>query len=80
MNECTRIGPAEMGLLTCSGIYHVNVVKRPYVGILSIGDELEEPGEILRPNHIYDSSRLILTILLKQKGFIVLDFGITGEK
>lgn len=80
MNECTRIGPAEIGLLTCCDVYYVKVVKYPSIAILSIGDELEEPGEILRPQHIYDSNRLILTILLKQKGFNVLDFGITSDK
>lgn len=80
MNKHTRIGPAEIGLLTCSDIYCIRVIKHPSVGILSIGDELQELGEILKEKHIYDSNRLILSTLLKQEGFNVLDFGITSDK
>jgi len=56
-------------------------MKYPSIGILSIGDELQELGEILRAKHNYDSNRLILTTLLKQEGFNnVLDFGIANDK
>lgn len=81
LNKHTRIGPAEMGLLTYSRIYSVQVMKYPSIGILSIGNELQELGEILRAKHNYDSNRLILTTLLKQEGFNnVLDFGIANDK
>ncbi|XP_011257600.2 gephyrin-like isoform X2 [Camponotus floridanus] len=80
LNKHTRIGPAEMGLLTYFRIYYVQVIKYPSIGILSIGDELQELGEILRAKHNYDSNKLILTILLKQEGFNnVLDFGIAND-
>lgn len=79
LNKHTRIGPAEIGMLTCCGIDKVAVVKHQSVGILSIGDELEEPGKILGPEHIYDSNKLILITLLKREGFDTLNFGITND-
>lgn len=80
MDQFTRIGSTEIGLLTYCGVSKVIVIKQKLVGILSIGDELEEPGEILRLKHDYDSSRLILMTLLKQQDFDSLDFGITNDK
>lgn len=80
MNKNTRIGTAEIGILTCCGIDKVAVIKHQSIGILSIGDELEEPGKILKPGHIYDSSKLILITLLKRHGFDALNLGITNDK
>ncbi|XP_070170928.1 gephyrin-like [Polyergus mexicanus] len=79
LNKHTRIGPAEIGMLTCCGIDKVAVVKHQSVGILSIGDELQEPGKTLEPEHIYDSNKLILITLLKREGFDALSFGITNN-
>ncbi|CAL1675225.1 unnamed protein product [Lasius platythorax] len=79
LEEHKRIGPAEIGLLTYCGVSEVVVIKHQVVGIISIGDELEEPGEILKIKHDYDSSRLILITLLKQQDFDSLDFGITND-
>ncbi|KAL6432540.1 hypothetical protein ACFW04_006837 [Cataglyphis niger] len=79
LSKNTRIGTAEIGILTCCGIDKVAVIKHQSVGILSIGDELEEPGKILKPGHIYDSSKLILITLLKQHGFDALNLGIAKD-
>ncbi|XP_029174355.1 gephyrin-like [Nylanderia fulva] len=79
LEKYSRIGPAEIGLLSYCGITEVIVIKQKLVGILSIGDELEEPGEILGLNYNYDSSGLILITLLKQQDFDILDFGITND-
>ncbi|XP_070170926.1 gephyrin-like [Polyergus mexicanus] len=79
LERYTRIGLAEIGFLTSCGANEIVVIKHQSVGILSIGNELEEPGEILRSKHNYDGNRLALITLLKQEGFDALDFGIIND-
>lgn len=79
LDKYTRIGLTEIGILTYCGVSKVIVIKQKLIGVLSIGDELEEPGEILTLKHDYDSSRLILMTLLKQQDFDSLDFGIAND-
>jgi len=75
-----RIGPMEIGLLAASGCEKVLVTKNISIGVLSIGDNLEEPGETLKPGFVYDVNRITLISLLKEKGFLSLDFGIVANK
>lgn len=76
----TRIGPMEIGLLAASGRKEVIVAKNISIGVLSIGNNLEEPGETLKPGFIYDVNRITLISLLKEKDFDPLDFGIVHNK
>ncbi|EFN60291.1 Gephyrin [Camponotus floridanus] len=76
----TRIGPAELGLLAATGRREVRVVKPVSIGILSIGDLLEELTEPLRSGYVYDSNRISLIALLKDQGFnSIVDFGIVTD-
>ncbi|XP_025270874.1 gephyrin isoform X2 [Camponotus floridanus] len=76
----TRIGPAELGLLAATGRKEVRVLKLVSIGILSIGDLLEEPTEPLRSGYVYDSNRISLIALLKDQGFnSIVDFGIVTD-
>jgi len=75
-----RIGPMEIGLLAASGCEKVQVIKNISIGVLSIGNNLEEPGETLKPGFVYDVNRITLISLLKEKGFLPLDFGIVANK
>ena len=38
-----KIGPAELGLLATVGAIEISVFRRPVVGILSTGNELQDP-------------------------------------
>lgn len=80
LKKYTRIGLAEMECLTSCGINEIVVIKHQSIGILSIGNELGDPGEILRPKHNYDGNRLTLITLLKQEGFNALDLGIVNDE
>jgi len=67
--------------LTITGSKDVRVVKPVSIGILSIGDFLEEPGKSLRPGYVYDSNRISLIALLKDNDFnSIMDFGIVKEE
>ncbi|XP_011054129.1 PREDICTED: gephyrin-like [Acromyrmex echinatior] len=75
----TRIGPLEIGLLAASGRKEVIVIKNTPIGVLSIGNNLGEPGEILTPGFTYDINRITLITLLKEQGYNSLDFGIVNN-
>jgi len=69
------MGPGEIGLLAAVGVTEVEVVKQPRVAIMSTGNELQEPGETLRPGHIRDSNKATLLALLANAGFPAIDAG-----
>ncbi|XP_067212627.1 gephyrin-like isoform X2 [Linepithema humile] len=71
------MGSTEIGLLTACGWKQVNVIKEIPIGVLTIGDKLQEHGGPLQPEYSYDSNRAILISLLKENGFNSLDFGIS---
>ncbi|XP_018406290.1 PREDICTED: gephyrin [Cyphomyrmex costatus] len=79
LNPLTRIGPVEIGVLAACGYKYVAVTLLPHIGILSTGDELQEPGEPLKPGQVYDSNRISLISLLKENGYNSLDFGIVTD-
>jgi len=76
----TYIGVAEMGVLAACGNHKINVYKCPAIGILSIGDELQETERALEPGHIYDSNKITLISLLKENNYDALDFGIAIDE
>jgi len=80
INKHTRIGPEEMGLLAASGCKNVIVTQQVSIGVLSIGNNLEEPGKPLKPGYVYDINRITLISLLKDNDFSALDFGIVNNK
>jgi molybdopterin molybdotransferase len=52
----TEIGPAELGVLASVGSSSVACTRRPRVHVLTTGDELQPPGEKLRPGGIRNSN------------------------
>ncbi|XP_036145531.1 uncharacterized protein LOC105835215 [Monomorium pharaonis] len=75
-----HLGPAELGILILCGMVEVPVFKVPSVGLLSIGDMLEEPGNVLTSGRIYDGNRITLTSLLKENDYDPVDFGISADQ
>lgn len=63
-----RLKAESMALLSHAGVDTVKVSRRPIVGILATGAELVEPGQLLGPGQIYESSRLAYAALLKEAG------------
>ncbi len=60
--------PGLVGHLAAAGVERVNVVKRPSVSLLAIGDEIVEPGEQLGPNQIYASNTVSIAAWLARFG------------
>jgi molybdopterin molybdotransferase len=52
----TTVGAAELGVLASIGLATVTCARRPTVHVLTTGDELQPPGEPLRPGAIRNSN------------------------
>jgi molybdopterin molybdotransferase len=75
-----RIGPFEMGVVAAQGLTHIEVVRRPRVGLVSTGNELTDPGRPLHPGGIYNSNRTLLAAWLTALGCEVIDAGIVVDQ
>jgi len=75
----TRLKPHHLGLLAALGETHVNIVKKPRVGILSTGNELMELGHKPKPSQIVETNRLILSSMCQELGAEPLDLGIAED-
>ncbi len=64
----TELGPAALGVLTSVGLAEVACIRRPRVTVLTTGDELQEPGEPLRPGAIRNSNTRSLSALVDRAG------------
>jgi len=71
--------PADLGLLASLGFTDVAVRRRLRVAVFSTGDEVQAPGEPLRPGCIYDSNRTSLMAALQRLGMEVSDFGLVRD-
>ncbi len=74
-----RLTPQALGLAASVGAATLNVLRRPRAALFSTGDELQMPGETLRPGAIYNSNRFTLRALLQSAGCEVHDLGIIGD-
>jgi putative molybdopterin biosynthesis protein len=70
-----RVGSREIGMLAAAGHGAAEVVRRPKVAVLSTGDELVEPGGLLKPGKIYDSNGAIIAAAVAEAGGETVAFG-----
>ena len=69
------ITPADLALLSATGVGEVAVRKPLRVGVLSTGDELVEAGETAQDGQIYDANRPMLMGLITCLGHCPVDLG-----
>jgi molybdopterin molybdotransferase len=84
LSKGERLAPAALGLAASVGLAQLQVSKRPRVALLSTGDELVMPGEVLpeamKPGSIYNSNRFFMRALLHRFGCEVNDLGIVPDR
>jgi molybdenum cofactor synthesis domain-containing protein len=66
--------PSRVGALAAIGCADVEVYARPRVAILSTGNEIVEPGQPLKPGHIYDINRFTLSAVVRENGGMPVPF------
>ena len=64
----TRLTSRDTGVLAAIGRRELRVLRRPRVAILSTGDEILQPGEVMRPGLVYDSNGRILSDAVRELG------------
>ena len=75
-----RMGPIHVGVLATLGLVEPVVSRRPRVGVMSTGNELQPPAtQDLAPGMIRDSNRPMLVGLLEDAGAEVIDYGRIGD-
>ena len=62
------LNSSRVGAVAAVGVPQVDVYERPRVAILSTGNEIVEPGETLRPGHIYDINRYTVGAVVTENG------------
>lgn len=80
LSKGAPLGAPEIGLLAMIGQTEVLVYPAPRVGVMSTGDELVEPGELVKPGQIRDSNRFSLISAVREVGGVPIDLGkVTDE-
>lgn len=74
-----QLRPQDLGLLAAQGFEKIGIVSQPVVALLSSGDELTKPGEVLQPGKIYDSNTITIMSLLESFGAKVIDLGVARD-
>jgi len=75
----TVVTSAGIGVLASLGVMTLRVVPRPLVGVLSVGDELQDGPAPLGAGMIRDANRHSLIAQLTHDGFGTVDLGIVPD-
>jgi molybdenum cofactor synthesis domain-containing protein len=74
------LGAPELGLLAMLGRTEVLVYPSPRVAVMSTGDELVEPGQLLQPGQIRDANRFSLMSAVRECGARPVDLGVVADE
>ena len=75
-----RLHALDVGALAGQGIAHVSVARRPRVGILATGDEVQPPGTPLEAGQIYDANTPAVAALIRAFGGEPVPFPIVRDE
>ncbi|MBS3804433.1 MAG: molybdopterin molybdenumtransferase MoeA [Oleiphilaceae bacterium] len=75
LTASTRLTPTHISVLASVGIESVDVYQRLRVGVLSTGDEVKPVGSAVTDWQIYDANRPMLSALVVQLGYELVDLG-----
>ena len=71
----TRLSPTQISVLASVGVESVDIYQRLRVGVLSTGDEVKPVGATVTDWQIYDANRPMLSALVSQLGYELVDLG-----
>ena len=80
LRKNSKIIPTMIGLLAANDYHTVEVYRKPRVGVMSTGDELQDSFEKdSNPHKINDTNRIMLMSLLKHFNYDFVDLGIAKD-
>lgn len=65
----TRLTPPEVAIAAGAGMARLRVSAQPMIVVISTGNELVEPGEVIEPHQVRRSNAYGITAALRQHGF-----------
>ena len=65
----TRLSPPEVAIAAGAGMARLRVSAQPMIVVISTGNELIEPGELIEPHQVRRSNAYGITASLRQHGF-----------
>lgn len=71
----TRLTPTQISVLASVGVASVDAYQRLRIGVLSTGDEVRPVGAPVTDWQIYDANRPMLSALVSQLGYELVDLG-----
>ncbi len=71
----TRLTPTQISVLASVGVETVDLYQKLRVGVLSTGDEVKPVGASVTDWQIYDANRPMLSALVEQLGYQLVDLG-----
>jgi molybdopterin molybdotransferase len=74
-----KLAAADLGLLAAAGIMEIPVIRPLKIVFFSTGDELTALGQPLAAGQIYDSNRYLLSGLLADNAYTVVDGGVLAD-
>jgi len=74
-----RLTAIDIGMFASLGIAYVKVNRKLKVALISTGDELKSPGEMLTEGDIFESNAHFLAGLLTKLNIETIDFGIIKD-
>jgi molybdopterin molybdotransferase len=75
VSKGTKISATHISVMASVGITELDLYKPLRVGVLSTGDEVKPVGSAVTDWQIYDANRPMLTALVAQLGYEVVDLG-----
>jgi molybdopterin molybdotransferase len=75
-----KLKTADLAVLASLGIAEISVFSTIVVGVISTGDELQKPGDVLADGNIYESNSAAIIALVKRLGCDVIDYGIIEDQ
>ncbi|HEU4593162.1 MAG TPA: molybdopterin molybdotransferase MoeA [Steroidobacteraceae bacterium] len=65
----TRLSPPEVAIAAGAGMARLRVSAQPMIVVISTGNELVEPGEVIEPHQVRRSNAYGITASLRQHGY-----------
>ncbi len=65
----SRLSPPEVAIAAGAGMARLRVSAQPMIVVISTGNELVEPGEVIQPHQVRRSNAYGITASLRQHGF-----------